>query len=329
MNNIVLDAHCDMLNDVLLYRSRGERNVLERRFLPSLSRAGIGAVICSLFIRDELLPEMALRGALDQISALCCDLDESRGFELARSASDARRAARSGKTALFLSFEGAEPIGSDIFLLRAFYELGVRFFGLTWSRRNYVADGCSFKAEDAPHTEGGLTEFGRRAVKAARELNMVIDVSHLNDAGFWEIAQDADVPFIASHSNCRALSPSPRNLTDEQIRAVAESGGVIGLNAYSPFTADARGDGSADKLVEHAAHIGEVAGLEHAGLGLDLCDCLASFAPARGERGGDIFKDHGEAAEELFPRLRSEFGEEAARGILGGNFMRVIENVIG
>ena len=158
---MVLDAHFDVLLDVLSYRKKGERKVLERRHFQNLKEAGISAIICSLYICDNYLPEGALRNALDQISALKEELEESRElFSLCTNSSEAEAASEKGKIGLFLSLEGAEPLGNDIFLLRTFYDLGVRLIGLTWSRRNYAGDGSSFDSEYAPIYPGGLTKFG-------------------------------------------------------------------------------------------------------------------------------------------------------------------------
>ena len=143
---IVLDAHSDILLDVLALRRRGKSAVLEERFLPQLRAAGINAVVCSIFIPDEYVPELALRNALDQIAALGEDLAEPPSFRLSRGTGGCYSAVAEGKTALFLSLEGAEPLGRDILLLDIFYSLGVRLLGLAWSRRNYACDGVSFEA---------------------------------------------------------------------------------------------------------------------------------------------------------------------------------------
>lgn len=331
MKKIILDAHFDVLLDVLSHRKMGEKKVLERLHLKPLRDAGVNVVICSIFIMDELLPEGALRNALDQISALRCELDESGDvFSLCRSVREAREAVEDGKIALFLSLEGAEPVGNDIFLLRTFYDLGVRLLGMTWSRRNYAADGCAFSVKDAPKTECGLTKFGRELVKEAQNLGMVLDVSHLNEPGFYEIASLSEKPFIASHSNCRALCSSPRNLTDLQIETLANARGVMGMNAYSAFASDVETERSAEKLAEHIDRIIELCGADHVGLGLDLCDCIASLRLGNSVlQNGDLFADHTEAGEKFFRLIREKYPEDVADKILGENFMRVLEEVIG
>ncbi|MDO9543641.1 MAG: membrane dipeptidase [Synergistaceae bacterium] len=331
MYNMLLDAHFDVLLDVLSCRKKGERKVLERRHFQNLKEAGISTIICSLYISDIFLPEGALRNALDQISALEEELEESRElFSLCRNSSEAKAASEKGKIGLFLSLEGAEPLVNDIFLLRTFYDLGVRLVGLTWSRRNYAGDGSSFDPADAPRHPGGLTKFGRELVMEAQKMGMVIDVSHLNDPGFYEVAELMKTPFIASHSNCRALCGSARNLKDDQIKMIAESGGVIGLNAYSPFVSDNEADRNTDKFFEHLQHITQVAGIDNVGLGLDLCDCIVSLAMGNDDsRQKDLFTDHLDASRRFIVPLKKKLSHGDYCAFTGGNFMRVIERVLG
>jgi len=328
---MLLDAHFDVLLDVLSCRKKGERKVLERRHFQNLKEAGISTIICSLYISDIFLPEGALRNALDQISALEEELEESRElFSLCRNSSEAKAASEKGKIGLFLSLEGAEPLVNDIFLLRTFYDLGVRLVGLTWSRRNYAGDGSSFDPADAPRHPGGLTKFGRELVMEAQKMGMVIDVSHLNDPGFYEVAELMKTPFIASHSNCRALCGSARNLKDDQIKMIAESGGVIGLNAYSPFVSDNEADRNTDKFFEHLQHITQVAGIDNVGLGLDLCDCIVSLAMGNDDsRQKDLFTDHLDASRRFIVPLKKKLSHGDYCAFTGGNFMRVIERVLG
>lgn len=329
---IILDAHFDVLMDILRFRRLGERRVFETRHLPDVKAAGINALICSIFIEDRFLPEMGLRHALAQIAALREDiLDSPQVFELCTSAQQARRAIGEEKIAIFLSLEGAEPIGNDILLLDTFYELGVRLLGLTWSRRNFVADGCSFDWAAAMTRPSGLTRFGREVVAKAQNLGMVIDVSHINDAGFDEVAELSVSPFIASHSNCRSLCGSARNLTDGQIKAIAESGGVIGMNAHSPFVSDALDDRTPETLLAHLEYIGNLVGFDHVGLGLDLCDCLAAVSDTkpRDPIRRDLFANHSEAGLKFISMISARYTSDVAGKVLGGNFFRVLERTLG
>lgn len=330
--SVILDAHFDVLMDIVNFRRQGESAVFESRHLPELRAAGVNALICSIFIEDGYLPEMALRQALAQVAALREDIGDSpESLALCTDTKQAAEAVGQGKIALFLSLEGAEPIGSDLLLLRAFYDLGVRLLGLTWSRRNYAADGCEFKWSDAPERPGGLTRFGRRLVEKAQELGMVVDVSHINDPGFEDVASLMKKPFIASHSNCRSICDSARNLKDSQIKAIAASGGVIGMNCYSPFVSDEPAGRTAAKLLSHIEYIGRLVGFEHVGLGLDICDCLDSITAAypREPHSGDLFKKHGEVGTGLIQEIRARYPGGVADMILGGNFFRVLEEVLG
>jgi len=331
LKDIVFDAHSDLILDILHFRLCGEHNVLEKRYLPSLRSGGINALICSIFIRDRFIPEGALRNALDQISALKEDISESPGhFSICRKVKEARDSIENGKIAIFLSLEGAEPLKNDIMLLRVFYDLGVRLLGLTWSRRNYAGDGSIFAPAFAQRFMGGLTEFGFDLVAKAQELGIVLDVSHLNDPGFYDLAGIAELPFIASHSNCRKICGHSRNLTDDQILLIAKSGGVIGINAYAPFCADSPEDRLPEKLIGHIDHIIEIAGADHVCLGLDLCDCVSSLREERDTaEDTDIFYDHEDAFLRLVNPIRKIFKTNVAHGILGLNLMRVLEKVLG
>ncbi|MDR1874341.1 MAG: dipeptidase [Synergistaceae bacterium] len=321
-NPFIVDAHYDLLYDVFCLRRKGEQKVVERFYLEDLKNAGINVLICSLFVPNEYVPEMALRVALDQVGMLHCEMEESPGlFELCRSASEVTKAVGAGRMALLLSFEGIEPLGGDLVLLRAFYELGVRFAGLTWSRRNQAADGCHFH----PLTEGtvgGLTPFGVALLEEVERLGMILDVSHLNDAGFADVLRFARRPFIASHSNSRRLCDVARNLTDEQIRELASRGGVMGLNNMLNFVyPDGAPEGCKiwEGLLDHARHIIDLAGPDHVGFGFDLCE----FDKPVEDRNKSIFRTYRETVP-FIEAVRSAFPGDAEK-ILGGNWMRIIE----
>jgi membrane dipeptidase len=227
-----------------------------------------------------------------------------------------------------LSFEGVDALQNDIHLLRIFYELGVRGVGLTWSRRNHVADGAFFK----PVTEGqkgGLTRFGVEVIEAAEALGMFIDVSHLNDEGFWDVMKFAKKPVIASHSNCRALVGSMRNLTDQQIEALAEKDGVIGMNAASAFVgndSETRTRLSAKDLLDHVDHIVNIAGVRHVGLGLDLCDSFEDYLTlGHSLETYDVVNGHGNLHEITSGLIQRGYSDDEILLILGGNFLRVFE----
>ena len=324
----ILDAHFDLLLNVREARAQGETHVLERKFLPGFRAAGIQVQICSLFIRDMYYPEMATRNALDQISDLYEDLEEcGHSFALCTNTEQIDRAVLEGKIALLLSLEGAEPLGQDLALLRVFYELGVRLLGIVWSRRNHAGDGAFFAARREGQ-KGGLTDFGVALVARAQKLGMVLDASHLNDEGFADLVQFSEGPFIASHSNCRALAPSMRNLTDEQIRIIAKRDGVIGLNGFGGFVGAATNHPTLSDLLRHTHHIVQLVGADYAGLGLDLCDTLNLTVSEETPDQRDVIQDM-EGIAELIQLIRRDFEPSVAEKILGKNFYRVLKTVLG
>ncbi|MEA3387306.1 MAG: membrane dipeptidase, partial [Patescibacteria group bacterium] len=272
-----VDAHFDLSSDVANRRERGQKKVIETNFLPKFNAGALNLIVSAIFIEDFFLPEMGLRKALDQISYLHEEIDETPGkFKICRTTAEAYTAQAAGKLALFLSLEGAEPLQNDIRLLRIFYELGVRGLGLVWSRRNYVADGAFF-TETCEGRKGGLTSFGVELVEKAEALGMFVDVSHINDEGFWDVLDMASKPLIASHSNCRSLAGTMRNLTDDQIAAIAKNGGVIGMNSVDIFIRDNEPDVGVSHFIDHVDHIVKVSGVEHVGLGFDLCDGFEDY----------------------------------------------------
>ena len=167
-----------------------------------------------------------------------------------------------GKIAFVLAVEGAEPIGNDLSLLDTLHRVGIRMVSFTWNRRTMLADGVG------EHDTGGrLTRLGVNAVRELERLGSVLDVSHLSEAGFWHVAELATRPLIASHSSCRALQDHPRNLSDDQIRAVADSGGFVGLNAFGAFLAD---EPTVESYIDHVEHAVELVGADHVALGPDF-----------------------------------------------------------
>jgi membrane dipeptidase len=192
-----------------------------------------------------------------------------------------------------------------------FARQGVRLLTLTWSERNSLGDGA---AESG--TRGGLTSLGRRVVKECGDLGVIVDVSHLSEAGFWDVVDLSEEPFVASHSNCHALYAHPRNLTDDQIKAVAESGGLVGI-ALNPEYLVNEGDADLGMVCDHVMHAIEVAGEDHVGIGSDF-DTFEGDLPLAGV--------------DQLPLLTAELlkrgvSGKVLQGVLGGNWLRVIRAV--
>jgi membrane dipeptidase len=332
----VLDAHSDILClDVARKRALGRKKVFEEDWVPRMRQGGIAARVVAVYVDQAFLPEMALRKALDQVSALYSEVGESSSICLCITYEDIICAKENGKIGLILGMEGAEPLGNDIDLLSIFYKLGLRILGLTHSRRNYLADG-SFFLPRTTGTLGGLTDFGIDVVQKANELGIVIDVSHLNDPSFWDVIENTRSPIIASHSNCRAMCNVPRNLTDDQIKAIAERGGVIGVTCVPAFLDRKIENADADHIINHIDHIVDIAGVKSIGLGFDFFEFgmkylseqemarmppeLKTFLPV------NIIKD--EDVPRILERLAERGYDEADIELIAGkNFLRVFKEV--
>ncbi|MBP1971500.1 membrane dipeptidase [Virgibacillus natechei] len=326
---ITIDAHFDLLFDVAAQRELGRTQVIETDHLPHFTKGSWDVIVSSIFLDNSQLPEMALHKALDQVRSLYAEIEESPDkIMLCKNVQDIKQAKQSGKVGIMLSFEGVEPLHSDVNLVRVFYELGVRMIGLTWSRRNAAGDGCAFNFTTRQAT-GGLSDFGLSVIAEAERLGMIMDVTHINDEGFQDIIASSHQPVIASHSNAREIAETPRNLTDEQLRQVAKSGGVAGINAISTIASIKPEEATIEKLVDHIEHMTTIVGVDHIGIGLDLCDMLNKYIVLGKKRKAfDILKDHGKLEDLTHALLERGFEKESILKIYGQNMLRVYDEIL-
>jgi len=328
---IVVDAHSDLLSDILGRRAAGQTGVLNSVWLPAMKAGGIDVRVAAIFSSPQYIPELALRQALDEVAAFLDELDAAPGAALCTSHDDILRAKAEGKRGFILGMEGVEPLGADLHLLRVFYRLGVRVLGITHALRNYAADGAFFDPKRTGLV-GGLSDFGVELVEKAQAMGMLLDVSHLNEPGFWDVIKFSRAPIIASHSNCRALTDHPRNLTDEQIKAVADTGGVIGINSIARFVDPP----DLSHLMDHVDRLVKIAGKEHVGLGLDFCYYLLehkSPMERSGMRKGAYLSVDGLAGDHDVPKIPKMLAERGYPAdtidlIMGENFVRVFKAVL-
>ena len=266
-DSIVVDAHSDIPLHILNNKAAGNKidGILKSYHLPLLKEGGVNIVFVNLF--ENLHPEGSLKEALIEISELNSELENIDEAILIRSKDDLHKVLNENKIGLVLSMEGMEPISNEIGLLRTFYELGLRSAMLTWNWRNYFAAGS--------WESGGLSKLGKETIVEMENLGIIVDVSHLNEEGFWDIMNIAKKPVIASHSNAKALYNHDRNLSDDQIKAIVNTGGVIGVNCY--FTANSEEvEVSLDTYMAQMEYLLEVAGEDHVGLGFDFNGYLGS-----------------------------------------------------
>lgn len=239
-----------------------------------------------------------------------------------RSAAEIRAAMAEGVVAGILHFEGAEPIGANLDALHLFHAMGLRSLGPVWSRPTIFGHGVPFRYPSTGDTGPGLTEPGKALVRECNALKIMVDLSHLNEAGFWDVAKLSDAPLVATHSNAYAVTPSSRNLSDRQLNAIRDTGGMAGLNFATGFL---RPDGrkspdmTLDPVKRHIEHMLKMAGEDCVGIGSDY-------------DGATTPKDIGgvEGLPVLIGAMR-EMGLGAAliEKIAHGNWLRLLERTWG
>lgn len=315
-----IDGH----NDLVLRRWRGEPT--SHMDLEAARRAGFAGGFFALHVPSPKVPDPTeVPYALPLPDPIPLEEAERIARELYDELSElpVRRATavddfREGEIAAIVHLEGAEPVAADLSNLEDWYERGVRSIGLTWSRANAFAEGVPFRFPSDSDTGPGLTEAGRELVRACNRLGILVDLSHLNWAGFWDVARLSQAPLVATHSNAHALCAASRNLTDGQLSAIRDSAGVVGVNFAVTFL---REDGMnipespVTEIVRHIAYLAELIGVDHVALGSDF-------------EGAVVPEELGGAAG--LPKLAAALGDagfddDAVAKITHGNWLRVLE----
>ena len=200
-------------------------------------------------------------------------LERTGDLTICRSVADIREAIAAGRIAAIMHMEGAEAIGVDLDALHVWHAAGLRSLGPVWSRPTVFGHGVPFRYPSGPDTGAGLTEAGKRLVRECNALRIMIDLSHLNEKGFDDVAAISDAPMVATHSNAHAITPSARNLTDRQLRVIRDSDGMVGLNYATVFLReDGRKSpfGGWDPILRHLDHLLGILGEDRVGLGSDF-----------------------------------------------------------
>ncbi|MGI8422670.1 MAG: dipeptidase [Chloroflexota bacterium] len=284
--------------------------------LPRAMRGGLGGCFTSIFLTDERAEMNALAYAIDEMNDVFALADRSEGrFRVCRTVAEVRSAFDDGAFASVFMFEGADPISWSLKELRVFYEAGLRVLAPTWSRSTIFAHGVAFSGS-LPET--GLTDAGRRLVHECNRLGILLDVSHINPAGFRDMLEESSQPVIATHSSMKAISPHVRNLDDDQVRALAAKGGAIGINFANYFLRpDMQGgaDVPVEVVLQHFDHVINLAGDEHVAFGTDF-----DGAPVP-----EFVKDAAGLPEVLRAMKRHGYSDDRLERICNGNFLRVAE----
>ncbi|MFN8221968.1 MAG: membrane dipeptidase [Gaiellales bacterium] len=271
---MIADAHVDLLLE-LSYRQHtlGEERVFERTWAVELATGGVGLQVCPIWVDIALQPEATLRESLRQVVAFQSAIRESPAQTIqVCTRGDLELVRRGERLGLMLALEGVEQFGVELWPADLFFELGVRVASLTWNRRNAFADGAA--EEDG----GGLSRLGRSLVDRLVSLGVVLDVAHASRATFVEVLERAaGAPVMCTHGGCRAVNDTPRNLDDDQLRALAAAGGLFGLMlhplAIDPVTR------TVDRVVDHLEHAAETIGIDRLCLGGDFTSRLWKVMP--------------------------------------------------
>ena len=271
---------------------------------------------------DEITVDEALPVVLSMAAILSRMEKASNGAaKICLTATDVRECLNSNTIAMIMHIEGAEAIDDDFNSLEVLYNAGLRSVGPVWSRPTRFAHGVPFQFPSTPDTGPGLTDLGKELVRACNQLNMVIDLSHLNEKGFWDIAEISDAPLIATHSNSHVLCSHARNLTDKQLAAIRESDGMVGVNFACAFIREdgkMRADTPLEDLLRHMDHLIEHVGIDRVGFGTDFDGAMvpqeitdvAGFTNMRA-----AMRKHG-------------YDEETMTKLCHGNWLRVLEKTL-
>ncbi len=272
---------------------------------------------------SQVVQVQALAATVGMASLLFRIAAASNGaFKVCRSVAELRAAISAGQIAAIFHIEGAEAIDADLKSLDVLYQAGLRSIGPVWSRDNVFGSGVPFRFPSSPDTGPGLTDAGKALIRRCNELKVLVDLSHLNEKGFLDVAKISTAPLVATHSNAHALCNSSRNLTDEQIKAIGKSGGMIGLNYANGFLrADGKwqSENGLDTLLRHLDHLMKLAGEDHVGLGSDF-------------DGARIPSQIGDAAglPNLIAAMQAHgYGEALITKLASENWLKVLERTWG
>jgi len=308
---------------VIKQREAGQHQVLEHRFLNLFRSGSVGTVIAPIWLPEKFKPNGLKRG-LQIADAFLEDLKESKPFRLVTKHRELVGAERDGKIGLIMGSEGGEIIEDDLNLLHVYYRLGLRVFGFMWNQRNLLADGWDHVSDDR-----GLSDFGKQVVEEVEKMRVVIDLAHMATKSWWGVMDMAKHPLIVSHTSTRGPpNPSIRAMTDDQLKAVASNGGVVGIVAvYSESIIRSVPDLKA--YCDHVEYVAKVAGPEHVGLGPDFGYYLGGALANDDSQPVKDLEDHSKLAAVLTELSRRGMSEKETRLIARDNFVRVFKQVAG
>jgi len=326
---IIVDAHSDYPIQVLRERLADEHRVIETKHLPNVQAGGVTFETATVGGDFELGPH-DMRDPANVLRTLDCvhqEVAESpETLRLVLKKSDLDDVGRKGTLSMMLALEGAAPVTSDFSLLRNYYRLGVRALSLTHNPRNIFADGC------AETTGGGLSDLGKKLIREINQYDLILDLVHINERGFFEAMDLCDNTILVSHSNAKKLCNTFRNLTDDQLKALARHGGVVGVNCAGFMIDDQFEKQTLGKLLDHVDYMVELIGVDHVGFGPDYVDYMMDLLMEWLKRSTLPLEtvQYAIGADDItgMPRfvqglVQRGYSHEDVRKLMGGNFLRV------
>jgi membrane dipeptidase len=302
-------------------------SIMSDEYFKKLQKGGVTATNYTIAMMHNM--SETVKRILDMKDLIA---EESETVLLATTAEDIARAKREGKTSIMLGFQNIQPLENDVRLLRLYEHLGVRIIQLSYHFRNAAADG------GGERTDSGLSLFGISLIKEMNRLGMIVDVAHVGKQSVLEAVEASEDPVIASHSNPRTLVYAYQNKTDEEIEAIAEKGGVIGVTAFPRLISKDPNKCTLDDLLNCIDYVVKLVGASHVGIGLDLAEGWAEYPPTRmtlikidkkiynWPTGIKTVTDFPNISKGLVGR---GYSDTEIRKILGRNFMRVFKKVFG
>jgi membrane dipeptidase len=330
MNSLVIEGHRDVYEQI--YRtSIGEKSPIRDAVAPRLIRDGINMTvyaICGDSYSHSQNTGRYLETALEQIDQFLEEAPRSEGMvQMVQTRGDLPEKPEPGAVKFLLHFEGCMPLRGSIENLRNFYRLGLRSIQPVWNFRNELGDGVWEN-----RTGGGLTHFGVQVIKEANRLGMVVDLSHMNREGFFQTLDVATAPLLVSHANACGMLKNPRNLDDEQIKAIAKQGGLVGILALPERVKE--GEADIEDMLKHMDYIIKLVGIEHLALGMDFVkyDGPRTLKDRHHPLHKDPLIKGFEEIEDL-PNLidglqRHGYKDDEIKMILGGNYLRVLKTIL-
>ncbi|WP_462351221.1 dipeptidase [Fusobacterium varium] len=313
----IFDGHADIWFDVSAKRKNGEECIVKNHHLKRFRDGNIMGGIFIAYLDENAVDEE--KEMMWMINSTIHEIKKNEElYNIIKNSGDFNKGIINEKLNVLMGIEGLRAIKKNLDWLDTFYQLGFRHASLTWNEENDLGTGAK------GNENRGITETGKAAIKKMNELGMIVDVSHANEKTFWDIYEVSDKPIIASHSNARKLCDHVRNLTDEQIKAIAESGGLVGAVAYKGFVDLEKEKQTIERYVDHIDYIVSLAGIKHVGLGFDFCEYLYAGRTGKDMNPKDL--EDASYAQNVIEELRKrEYSEEDIRKIAYENFMRVIE----